>query len=542
MIDPDKRNAVFTLHQEGMSAREIGQRLQISRSTVASIIRQQGAVVVKPRQGKIEVDLELLRRLHHECDGWVQRIHERLSEEHKVSIGYSTLTRLLRQHGLGVTDNRRCQQVADVPGEEMQHDTSVYQVKLGGQSARVIASMLYLRYSKRRYLKFYRSFHRFAMKCFLHEALMFWGYAARKCVIDNTNLARWKGTGKQAVIVPEMESFGRAYGFQFFCHAIGHSNRKAGEERSFWTLETNFLPGRLFASLEDLNQQARQWATERLEHRPVGKAKLIPAQAFEHERGYLKELTPHICPPYQAEERTIDQYGYVAFEGNYYWVPDRRGEGETEANAESAANPGSTNPKSVKVLRYADRLKLCLRNEVLVEYPLPAEDVRNQKFSPPGEPAPRHGPKNRKQDSRVEELRLCALGPDVVAYLEFARNKPGVQRHRFARQLFLLSAKLVASVFLETVRRALRYRVTDFVVLDRIAWQCMTRGTERIPDVDFDEHYRDRPTYLAGHLTDPPDLSAYDVVDEPSPPAEPTSQEEPRDNSTLDDEGEASHG
>jgi hypothetical protein len=48
-------------------------------------------------------------------------------------------------------------------------------------------------------LKFYRVFNRFAMKCFLHEALMFWGYAARKCIIDNTNLARLRGVGSRAV-------------------------------------------------------------------------------------------------------------------------------------------------------------------------------------------------------------------------------------------------------------------------------------------------------------------------------------------------------
>ena len=39
MIDPDRRNAVFTLHQEGMAAREISQRLNISRNTVGVIIR-----------------------------------------------------------------------------------------------------------------------------------------------------------------------------------------------------------------------------------------------------------------------------------------------------------------------------------------------------------------------------------------------------------------------------------------------------------------------------------------------------------------------
>jgi len=68
------------------------------------------------------------------------------------------------------------------------------------------------------------------------------------------------------------------------CPPANRRNRKAGEERSFWTVETNFLPGRSFQSLEDLNQQALQWATVRMEHRPASKTKLIPAQAFEHER------------------------------------------------------------------------------------------------------------------------------------------------------------------------------------------------------------------------------------------------------------------
>ena len=44
------------------------------------------------------------------------------------------------------------------------------------------------------------------MKCFLHEALMFWGTSAAQCIIDNTNLARLRGAGSRAVIVPEMNT------------------------------------------------------------------------------------------------------------------------------------------------------------------------------------------------------------------------------------------------------------------------------------------------------------------------------------------------
>jgi hypothetical protein len=164
------------------------------------------------------VDPDLLKRLYQECDGYAQRVHEKLVEDERIQIQYSTLTRLLRDMGLRRSQEPRCERVPDEPGGEMQHDTSRYGIVLGGARAMLVASLLYLRYSKRRYLRFYRMFPRFRMKCFLHEALMFWQHAAPVCIIDNTNLARWRGTGRDAVMVPEMEAFAKQYGFRFVCH------------------------------------------------------------------------------------------------------------------------------------------------------------------------------------------------------------------------------------------------------------------------------------------------------------------------------------
>jgi hypothetical protein len=270
----------------------------------------------------------------------------------------------------------------------------------------VVASLLYLRYSKRRYLRFYPAFDRFQMKCFFHEALTYWGHAARQCIIDNTNLARLRGSGHHAIIVPEMEKFGQQFGFEFRCHEIDHPNRKAGEERSFWTVETNFLPGRRFQNFADLNGQALAWATVRMENRPQDKAGLIPAQAFEHEAGFLVRLPPHLPPPYRLHDRGIDQYGYIAFDGNYgyiafdgnyYWVP-------------------GTRRQEVKVIEYSQHLQIYLAREGVAEYPLPARDVKNQRFSPAGLPAPPHQPNNRKHSSQEEEKQLRTLAPAVAAY------------------------------------------------------------------------------------------------------------------------------
>jgi transposase len=496
MIEADKRKAIFLLHQEGMPLREIARRLHVSRNTVAVVIAQGGQLPKLVRSPKQKIDAQLLQHLYEQCDGWIQRMHEKLAEEEGIEVKYSTLTRMLRQLGISKSQESRCGQVPDEPGAEMQHDTTVYLLKLGEQLHRVVASLLYLRYSKRRYLKFYRCFNRFQMKCFLHEALTYWRYAPRQCIIDNTNLARLRGTGAQAVIVPEMEAFAKQYGFEFCCHEKGHSDRKAGEERSFWTVETNFLAGRSFLSFNDLNGQAFEWATVRMEHRPQGKAKLIPAKAFEHERSYLAQLPAHLPAPYQVHERGTDQYGYVAFDGNYYWVP-------------------GTERQEVKILQYSERLKIYLDRECLAEYPLPADGVSNQRFSPPELPTPPCQPKNRRYPSAEEEKRLRALDPEVSRYLDFALESKTVQRHVFLRRLLALSQRMTPELFVKSLQRAYRYRINSLETIERIALLHLREASAELPFAEVDEAFRQRSAYQEGSLTDPPDLSIYqDEVDQ----------------------------
>jgi orotate phosphoribosyltransferase-like protein len=81
MIDPEKRGAIFLLHKEGMSIRDISDNLNVSRNTVSDIIEQKGIMPDTKRADKIQIDTELLRRLYNECEGRVQRIHEKLEEK-----------------------------------------------------------------------------------------------------------------------------------------------------------------------------------------------------------------------------------------------------------------------------------------------------------------------------------------------------------------------------------------------------------------------------------------------------------------------------
>jgi hypothetical protein len=487
MLDADLRSAIYRLHSEGVGIRNISRQLHVNRNTVREIIKDSGKVPMSKRSDRVLVDREMVTELYSKCDGWVQRVHE-LIREKGIEIGYSTLTRLVREYELGRPARKRCNHVNDVPGAEMQHDTSPYAIKISGEVQRVVASLIYFRYCKHRYLKFYRPFTRFEMKCFFYEALLYFKYCCPICIIDNTNLAVLRGTGANAVFVPEMISFAERFGFKWFAHERGHSNRKAGEERSFWTVETNFFPGREFSSWEDLNAQAKQWSTILMAAKEQTDFKIIPNEWFEREKPHLKKLPDYVSEPYEECERQTDEYGYIAFHANYYWVP-------------------GTKRELVKVLRYGNRLRIYQSREMLAEYPLPVRGVKNEKFP---HNAPKTPPRNRKQVSLIEEEKLRAATPELGPYLDFAlKQLVPLSRPRFLRQLLTLQSRVPRSLFIQTTDRAFKYKVTDPRVIERIAIHMLRDSLCDVPLPSTDSEFEKRETYLAGRLSAPPDFSAY---------------------------------
>lgn len=228
-----------------------------------------------------------------------------------------------------------------------------------------------------------------------------------------------------------------------------------------------------------------------MEQRPQGKAGLIPAQAFEYERTFLQELHPQLPAPYKLLERSIDEYGYVAVGSNYYWAP---GSGRGE----------------VMVLRYDRHIQIYQSSQLLIEYPLEPDGVRNKQVYPPGQPAPLHKPRHRKRLSDEEEKRLRAIAQSVSAYVDLILATPGLLRHRHLRRLLALSRRMSQELFVRAVERAHRYGVTDLATLEKIALLLFKDGGTQLSLPSIDQSFRDRPAYREGCITDHPDLSQYE--------------------------------
>jgi len=521
MHDVEKRKVAWFHFQQGKGKKEIARLLGIDVKTVKRFIKHKGELPKRETPSRIELNEEEIRTLHGDCQGYVRRMHEILTEERGAEIAYSTLTRRVRELGLDDNSGEQCCADGELlvkPGDEMQNDTSQYTVKLGGRECGVIAAGLYYRFTKNRYLKFYLSFDRFAMKCFFHEALTFWEYSADTCIIDNTHLAVLHGTGRDAVMAPEMKAFASRYRFKWKAHALGHSNRKAGKERNFWTLETNFFPGRKFANLDDLNAQAKKWATERFFRKPHDKTKLVPAEQWEIEKPFLKKIPELIEPPYREHGRDTDRKGYVQLRANYYLVPDARPH------------------EPMRLIEYPDRVKIFRRHELVIDYQIAPEDARGFKRRPPGSPDIPERAQNEKTTSDEEDKKLRATGTAAIRYLDWLAANPGRvrYRHQFVRELYGLSRRLAPSITSAALEQAYIYGIAGIDSIERIAAMVL-RSSPQESDVLIDlpspnYEYLSRESYREGRFSEEADLSTLAHRFEPPEEEKPSDKQEGKDN------------
>lgn len=321
MLDPNIRETIITLSNKGESHREISKILRISKTTVRKIIKEGTRTAAENAIEKHADIVALIKSLYIHCKGNVVRIQEKLAFDYKHTIAYSSLTRIVREHALRDPPKRAGHYVFS-PGEEMQHDTSPHVVMLGDKKMKLQCASLVFAYSRRLFIQYYERFTRFEAKIFLSHALQFFDGSCKRCVVDNTSVILASGSGANAIMAVEMESFARIFSFHFKAHEIGHADRKAHVERNFYYAEMNFLAGREFVDLVDLNAQAIQWclAVDKKEKRQLG---MSPIAAFIQEKFFLQSLPAVLPPVYEYYQRTVDTQGYINLETHRYSVPEK---------------------------------------------------------------------------------------------------------------------------------------------------------------------------------------------------------------------------
>lgn len=320
MLDQGIRAAILSLRTKGVGIRQIARALQISRGTVRTVLKTGSPTVPRlERAEKAEPHRDQIVELYQQCRGNLVRVHEELIAA-GMAISYPALTAFCRRHGIGREPKPPVGHYDFQPGQEMQHDTSPHRATIGGVEHRIETAALVLCYSRMLFFQAYPAFNRFYCKVFLTDALSYLGASAAICMIDNTHVVVASGTGAQMIPAPEMAAFAERVNFTFRAHEKGDANRSARVERPFHFIEHNFLAGRTFADLTDLNAQARAWC-DKVNATYRDHLHASPRELFAAERSHLRPLPLFIPEVYALHHRLVDVEGYVNVHGHRYSVP-----------------------------------------------------------------------------------------------------------------------------------------------------------------------------------------------------------------------------
>ena len=450
MHDQDIRSTVLLLAAKGHSSRKIAGDLGISRHSVKTIVAAGTPTVPKTvRPSSLAQFHDELLELHRVSRGNIVRVHEQFVARHGDIGSYTTVTRYLRGVDIGKKAKAPAGQYHFVPGEEMQHDTSPHQVLLGDKQRVLQCASVVLCHSRMIYVQVFEQFTRLQARIFLTEAMVFFGGAATRCVVDNTSVIRQSGVGAHMVPAPEMMAFGKRFGFVWLAHELNDPNRKGRVERRFLLIEHNFYPGRTFASLRDCNEQLRVWCDQiNGKFRRYLRAK--PIELFASEQAHLQPLPLHVPEQYGGNLRIVDQSAFVNLHTNRYSVPaDRMG-------------------RQVEVREYKERVRIFEGSRLLAEHPL----------LPFGQGSRSHLPEHRvhgmpRKQQRTQpcdaELKLRKDSDGAIAgYLDRLREqKPGRAVHAM-RQMERIWREYPHDCVLAAVQAAQAYGMFDLPRLERM--------------------------------------------------------------------------
>lgn len=469
MLDLDTRRAIFQLKALGHGVRAIARTLKIARNSVRQVLAA-GSAELSPmeREQSLAEHLDVLRGLYAECRGNRVRVWEEVCKQ-GITISYPALTAFLRRQAIGVKHKQPAGRYHFEPGQEMQHDTSPHDVKIGEVVRRVQCAALVLCYSRMIFAQVYPVWNRFHVRVFLTDALQHFGGAAAQCMLDNSSVIIAHGTGKNAVPAPEMAAFAERFDFRFVAHELGDANRSARVERPFDYIERNFYAGRHFADLADLNVQLAAWCDQvnrtfrkRLAARPV---ELLAA-----EKPVLKRLPIYIPEVYDLHQRIVDVEGFVCVHLNRYEVqPELIG-------------------RRVEVRESKDRVRIFYGSKETAVHPRLEPGVEKRSLLPE---RPERRRQRRDQECLREELELRTAGVEFAELITKLHAEHG-RAVRHIRSLHRLYLDYPTDALRTAITNALTYGLTDLVrlekmVLKQIAGDYFRLSPASVKDDDDDQ-------------------------------------------------------
>lgn len=447
MLDEATRTAILKLKATGHGTRAIAKALAVARVSVRRVIAS-GATAPPPimRPEFAEAHREAILELYARYQGHLGRVHEELLAR-GAELSYPALTAFCRKHGIGAAPPAPAGHYTFNPGEEMQHDTSPHAAMIAGKLTPVQTASLVLCYSRMIFFQHYPRFTRFECKAFLTEAILYFGGAAAKCMVDNSHVIVTAGTGDMMIPAPEMVAFAERFSFTFKAHKVGDANRSARVEAPFHRIDKAFLVGSTFTDWRELNRRAREtcgtWNATF-----SGKLHASRRELFAAEQGQLKPLPLYVPEVYQLHNRIVDAEGYVNVNRVRYSAPYR------------------LIGRMLEVRETLERMDL-YEGPRRVATHARAYGPCDTRITDPAHRPPRGEGSSRHPQPAPEEREMLQLEPRVASYLKAFKRHIGDRRIPLRKLLGMLQ-EYPREAFLAALLEAERYGLYDLNRLEKM--------------------------------------------------------------------------
>ena len=305
--------------------REIARLLHMHRDTVRkalqhetapSPIQRTRASLLEPFQKDIEEILERTPKMT------AVRIFEELQRR-----GYQGKLTILKEDLATIRGKRKREAfVRRVfhPGEAAEVDWAhCGSTDVGGRKRKLSAFVITLCYSRMLYLEFTisQAFEEF-LRCH-QNALGFFEGCPRKILYDNLKSVVLAHHGSDVRFNPRFLDFAGFYLFKPIACNPAAGWEKGRVERTIRYIRDNFLLGRTFRSLEEINAAAREWRDEKANRRKHGTTGKRPIDMFTDDRARLLALPEGTYDTRITKSVKVTRDCRVTFETNTYSVPPK---------------------------------------------------------------------------------------------------------------------------------------------------------------------------------------------------------------------------
>lgn len=323
MISSDLWSEIRRLAKLGKPIKQIAREFDLSKNTVKKALRSTCPPTYErtlKKRGVLDEYMPFVISRASEVNFNATILFRELKEK-GYSGGYTTVKTAIRP----LRADYRLAQAASIrfetpPGHQAQMDWGSTWVIVSGQRIRVRIFVIVLSYSRSIYVEFVLD-EKLPTLIRCHENAFRWfGGVTEEILYDNPRTIVLDRGTENARLHPQFQDFCRYWGYQPRLCRPYRARTKGKVESGVKYIKRSFLPGRVFSSLSDINEQVWHWIRTVADQRIHGTVHEKPVERFQREKlqslGRRPSYAIQVC-----QMRKVASDCLVSYETSRYSVP-----------------------------------------------------------------------------------------------------------------------------------------------------------------------------------------------------------------------------